>query len=402
MTRASIYPPFSRPLLLGLSLAVAVSAYFPLTLPRPNPVATVPAKAAKPVIVAVTALGRLEPRGEVIRVSVSQASGSNRIDRLLVKAGDTVKRGQVIAVLDNREIRETALLQALRQVEIARSKLNQVKAGAKQGEIEAQKAAIARLEAQLDAETIARQATVDRIAMEVTNAKSDFDRYEYLYNEGAISAIERDRFKLTWTTAEKRLEEAIAARKQTVKTVKEQIQEARSTLDRIAEVRPVDVAIAEQELESALARVKQAQADLALTEVRSPLDSQVLKIHTRPGEIIDPEGIVELGQTRQMYAVAEVYESDIGRVRVGQKATMTLLNSSGTLSGTVEEIGLLVAKKDVLDTDPTADIDSRVVEARIRLDRASSQAVAGLSNATLKVRIPVAGEEIEPKIGGKS
>jgi HlyD family secretion protein len=114
-----------------------------------------------------------------------------------------------------------------------------------------------------------------------------------------------------------------------------------------------------------------------------------LKIHTRPGENIDSKGIIELGETAQMYAVAEVYESDIDRVKIGQRATMNLLNSAGTLSGRVEEIGLLVGKKDVLDTDPTADIDARVVEVRIRLDRASSQIAAPLSNASLKVKIPV-------------
>ncbi|HAA30372.1 MAG TPA: HlyD family secretion protein, partial [Cyanobacteria bacterium UBA8553] len=43
---------------------------------------------------------------------------------------------------------------------------------------------------------------------------------------------------------------------------------------------------------------------------------RILKIHTRPGETVDAkEGIAELGQTDQMLVVAEVYESDISKVR---------------------------------------------------------------------------------------
>ena len=68
----------------------------------------------------------------------------------------------------------------------------------------------------------------------------------------------------------------------------------------------------------AAAALQRAQAELQLSMVRAPIDGQVLEIHAREGERVDEFGILELGDTSVMYAVAEVYETDIGRVQVGQ------------------------------------------------------------------------------------
>jgi HlyD family secretion protein len=46
----------------------------------------------------------------------------------------------------------------------------------------------------------------------------------------------------------------------------------------------------------------------------------LIEIHTYPGERVGADGILELGRTDEMVAIAEVYETDIGRVRKGQRA----------------------------------------------------------------------------------
>ena len=125
---------------------------------------------------------------------------------------------------------------------------------------------------------------------------------------------------------------------------------------------------AEVAVKIAVANLAAARADLALSEVRSPSQGKVLVIHTRAGERVGPEGILELGRTDEMVAVAEVYETDIGRVREGQRATISSPALPKLLTGTVERIGLMVAKMDVLGTDPVARTDARVVEVDVRLD----------------------------------
>jgi len=102
-------------------------------------------------------LARLEPRGEVIKVSASGAAEGNRIDRLLVKEGDRVKTGQAIAILDSRDRQQAALDQAQEQVRVAEANLAKVKAGAKNGEIQAQKATIARIRADRSNEITAQR-----------------------------------------------------------------------------------------------------------------------------------------------------------------------------------------------------------------------------------------------------
>lgn len=343
----------------------------------------------RPVIKAVTALGRIEPQGEVIQVSVSQMAGSNRVAQLLVKEGDRLKKGQVIAILDSSDRRLAALNQAKQQVKVAESHLAQIKAGAKQGEIDAQKAIISELEALLRQESAARTATVKRLKAEVKNAELEYQRYQTLQIEGAVSTSIRDNKRLTLETAQANLGEAIANQSQTSETLREKLRQAKATLSKIAEVRPTDVQAAAAEIENTKASVQAAEADLDLAYVRSPKDGQILKIHTWSGEIVSDKGIIEIGETNQMYVVAEVYENDINRVKLGQNATITQLNLPGELKGTVNHIGLLIAKKDVLNTDPAADIDARVVEVKIKLDAESSKRVTGLTNSKVKIAINI-------------
>jgi HlyD family secretion protein len=163
--------------------------------------------------------------------------------------------------------------------------------------------------------------------------------------------------------------------------------ENQALLNAVEEVRPVDVQIAQAELQSAKASVKRAQADLNLAYVRAPKMGQILKIHTWPGEIVDNAGIVDLGQTDQMYVTAEVYETDISRVRIGQKVAIKSDGIVGDLQGAVDEVGLQIGQKDVLGTDPVADADARVVEVKIRINPGESTKIANLTNLQVSVII---------------
>lgn len=135
----------------------------------------------------------------------------------------------------------------------------------------------------------------------------------------------------------------------------------------------------------AKADLQSAQAELDLATVRAPIGGKVVKIYARTGERVGAAGIAEIGATDKMYVVAEVYETDIGRVHVGERATVTSAALSEPVHGTVERIGLKVAKQDVLHTDPAAETDARIVEVKVRLD--DSTKVAGLTNLEAEVLI---------------
>ena len=341
-----------------------------------------------PEIKTVTALGRLEPSGEIVEISPSSSIEGNRIEELLVKQGDEIEKGQIIAVLDSRDRLEAALKQAEEQVRVRQAILAQVKAGAKTGEIQAQHAAIARLEAERDNNIAAQTATVSRLEAELSNAQREYQRYETLYQDGAISASERDSKYLTLATAKEQLAEAQANLNRIRSSQQQQIAEAQATLNKIAEVRPVDIEVAAAEVREAQAAVATAKAERDRAYIKSPQPGTVIKILTRPGEVVaGEEGIVRIGQINQMYAVAEVYESDIGKVKIGQPATITSKAIAEKLTGTVKSIGLEVERQQVVNTDPTANIDAKVVEVKVKLDEASSKQVAGLTNLLVNVKI---------------
>ncbi|MEH2026215.1 ABC exporter membrane fusion protein [Nostoc sp.] len=346
-------------LVFGVSLAVGTVTIYkllrsqqvsqqPLPIPKQNVV---------PQVINVSALGILKPEGEVIKVSAPTpvVGQGATISQLFVKDGDVVPKGQVIAVLDNLEQSQAALVAAKQQVQVERANFEKVKAGAKAGDIQAQQAIISRLEAQLNID------------------QKEFERYQYLHQAGAISASLLDSKRLA------------------VETDREQINQAKSTLVSISEVRPTDVQVAQAQVDYAIAAVKQAQANLNLSYIRSPVNGEVLKIHTRAGENIMNQGILELGQTTKMMAVAEVNEDDIGKVRLGQKVTITSNYGafSGKLQGTVINVGKKVSKQNVLDTDPSADMDARIVEVKIRLTPKDSKLVSGLTYAKVVVKINI-------------
>lgn len=338
---------------------------------------------------AVTALGRLEPRGEVIKIAAPMYSEGARIAELRVEETDRVKAGQIIAILDRHDRLQAALKQAQRQVTVAQAQLAQVQAGAKRGAIQAQQATIGQVQAQLRDDVAAKQASLERQAAEVRNAQLEAQRYQTLYLDGAVSASLRDSKQLTLETAQQRLSEARAALNQSASTLAQQLSAASATLDQIAEVRPTDVQAAEAEVASALAAVQTARSNLETAYVRAPQDGQILRIQARPGEIVGPEGIAELGNTSQMEVVAEVYETDLARVRLGQTVTITSLNRAfpGELQGKVYRILPQIAKKDVLNTDPAARIDARVAEVRIQLAPRDLPQVQDFTNLTVQAVI---------------
>jgi HlyD family secretion protein len=350
-----------------------------------------PAKmaAAKTANNAVSALGHLKPEGEVIYLSAPTSLNGlgSRVAKLLVKEGDKVKTGQVIAVIDNYKNLQAALKQAQEQVKVAKANLAQVKAGAKQGEVEAQKATIEGLKAELYGQLTTLDKTIARLQVEWNTATIDYQRYNQLFQNGAVAASQLDNKRLVMKMAQEQLNEAKANRNRIEATTQRQIKASQATLNKIAEVRPTDVQAAEAEVDRAMADVNKAQADLEFAYVRAPMEGQILKINTRAGETVGNKGIVAFGQTDKMNVIAEVYELDVSRVRIGQKATVTSNAFSGEIHGTVTEIGLQVNPQEVLSTDPTADVNRRIVEVKIRLNAKYSQRVSDLTNLQVSVVI---------------
>jgi HlyD family secretion protein len=213
-----------------------------------------------------------------------------------------------------------------------------------------------------------------------------------------IAEAQANRSKSQDTLA-KQIEEARANSRKNAGTIQQDIAGNQGTLDALKNPKSSAVRIALSKLQSARATLKQSKADLEAAYVRSPINGRIFKVNTRPGEKVNEPmtestqnvGIVTIGQTDRMIVTAEVDESNITKVKEGQKVTIVSDSKAfnGEIIGTVKQIGLEIGKKDVLDTDPAADVDSRVVEVKIALSEADSKKVAGLTNSKVIVKISI-------------
>lgn len=296
--------------------------------PKPTPVSTGPQK--------IACLGRIEPGDGIVAVSTRGIPGQpSIIERLSVHEGDSVKAGSVVAVLDSRRQLEDAVHSLEAQVKVAKNRVDVVRSGPRKGDLGAQQAEIARLEATL------------------AGAKIDAARYDELYQKQAATVIERDQRRLQ------------------VETATQAVNEAKSRLQSLQEVRDVDTRLAEAEVEAATTAVEKAQRELEASVIKAPFTGRVLAIHAHPGEEIGPKGVIEIARTDDMYVIAEVFESDVPRVKVGQNATITSEAFAKPWSGVVESIGSQVAKGNIDQTNPVSLTDARVVEVKIRLTDSS-------------------------------
>ena len=414
-------------LVVGLGLFAIGISYYGISHFAQSDKSSAMQKQALPAAQQVVALGRVEPQTEVIKVSVPAALSNDRVAQLLVQRGDRVTQGQVVAVLDSHNRLEGLLAEARSQVSLAKSELAQVKAGAKSGEIAAQtsqierlkfqqqgdviaqRETVARLEAQLAGDRTAQLATIRRLTATQQNVNVEYQRYQALYAAGGISQSLRDSKRLAADTAReelteakivldridgtagRQLGEAKAVLTRTEQTGNTQIDEANANLNRIAEVRPVDIQTAQAKIDQALAGVKRAEAELAQATVRSPLAGRILEVFAKPGEVVRDNGLLSLGQTEQMQVVAEVYQSEIQKVREGQLATITSEAFAAELHGTVHEIGMEVSRQSTFSNQPGENLDQRIVKIRIRINPQDSKHIAGLTNLQVQATIALDG-----------
>lgn len=350
--------PLRRPALAAALALLLVAIATPATLwlwknhlassapnqPSQNPIATDPR-------VAVHALGRLEPASRILELAPESGNEGATLRELLVHEGQDVPAGATLAVLDNHTRREASVAEAHAALSAAKAKLAQVKAGPKAGDVAAQEAALALTQQQI------------RVA------RRELDRAQELHQRKALTIEELD-------TKQSELDQL---------TIEQQ--RAAALLDSLREIRETDVQAAAAEVDRAQAVLASAETQLNASTLRAPVAGRILRIHVRPGERLAQDGVMELGDVRQMQAVAEVFEADVSLLATGLKADVVVDGSGDKLEGTVVEIGQVVARKVVLTNDPVSDTDARVVEVRINLTPDSSARVARLSNSRVEVTI---------------
>lgn len=243
---------------------------------------------------AVSASGTINP---VASVSVgSQVSG--QIKEVLADYNSEVKAEQVIARIDP---------------ETFTHRVRQASA-----DLDAAKAQVIVQESQVSA----RRADVTRVEVNLAEARLDLGRKEQLVERNFISPAERDRARSVMRALEEDLKAARASLAVALATVKN------------------NEAIVKQRA----AALAAAEVDLARTVIRSPVDGVVIKRSIEPGQTVaaslqSPELFVIAKNLRDMQVDTAIDEADIGRIRLGQKASFSVDAFAGrSFEGTVQQI----------------------------------------------------------------
>ena len=195
----------------------------------------------------VSALGRIEPRGMIRRITSPASLSNDRVERVLVKEGDRVEQGQALAYLSSQSTRQASLNLAEQRVELSRSKLKNIKAGASPESIATQKATVKSLEMQRkpwNKRSDGRLNKHNPSPQQLISAK----RYEQLFQNNAISELDRNRYRKEAETANARLNELLEQSSGSQARLDAEITAANSRVAELQNVRPEDVNQARQAL----------------------------------------------------------------------------------------------------------------------------------------------------------
>jgi HlyD family secretion protein len=328
----------------------------------------------------VAALGRIEPYSEVIKLGAGSAP--DRLDSLLVQRGDLVKKSQVLGYLSGyaEQIAQRDVFKA--QLDEARlrrkteSDLDRMRIEA----AEAHQKQVLEVEPQVIA---AQEATVAGLEAKLANDKTVLEAQQQLFGRGTGTRRQTDDQNSLVLQGEASL---TAARAHLAELGQQFV------IDKInadVQVRMARAALERTQAEFPLASIERqialADAKAERLTVVAPIDGRILNIMIKPGEQITNGPVLTMGDTSRMRAVAEAYETDISRVKVGQTAEISSRALTRPVRGRVARIGDMIFKNDILSIDPAARADARVVEVWIDLD--DPAATQGLTNLTVDVRI---------------
>jgi len=293
--------------------------------PSPPPVAAYPNQ--------VGAVGLVEAASENISVSVPVPG---LVTSVSVKAGDNVRKGQVLFVLDDRDLRaELALRQST--AELAETKLKRLESSPRPEEIPPAEARVREAQAHLaDTETQLRM-------------------MEAVKDKRAI----RD--------------EDLQKRRRAVDTAQARVQEAQAQLSllKAGTWRP-DLEVARAEVAQAKQQVARLQADLGRLIVTAPINGQILQCKVRPGEYAQAgvlaQPLLLMGDVSRLHVRADIDEKDAWRVKPGAKSIASVRGNSAVRYA-LEFVRLepYVVPKRNLTGDATERVDTRVLQAIYRL-----------------------------------
>jgi HlyD family secretion protein len=274
-----------------------------------------------------------------------------KIEKLAVDEGDLVRQGQVIATLEHRDlvaqkVRAEATLEATQTRIPSLQKNIELQDRSTRDEISQAEAAVQAAQARLQQllagsrpqEIQAAKAGVDQAESDLVKRKADLERAEKLFKSNFIAAQDLDAAINAHDVAAANLKKARETyalvvegpRKEEIEAARAQYEQAQAALQ-LARAHRLQVDVLRKDLLTGQAQVKEASTAIAVidtqigyTRLLAPLSGVVLVKNAEAGEYVVPGGaVVSLGDVERPWLKAFINENDLGRVKLGQKASVT-------------------------------------------------------------------------------
>lgn len=309
-------------------------------------------------------------------VVVSSEIGG-RMTRLLVKEGDLVKSGQLVALIDPRELEATQEFYA-RSEKGAGAQVKGGEAGLRYQELQT------RDQIRQAQETLASmQAQQAEAAADLERARLDHERSEGLFKQGIVSAQANDQARTTYMAAQAHLQGLLKQ----VDAQRAAVALARSNAEQVA-VRQSQLQANIHQFAAAGAQTKTAQVRLGYTEIHAPINGLVADRVALLGEVVNPaQPIITLINQDDLWVRTDVEETYIDGVRLGDHMTVRFpsgLERQGTVFYRGADAGF-ATQRDVSRTKR----DIKTFEIRLRVDNSDRRIYPGL---TAYVTLPLKAE----------
>lgn len=238
-------------------------------------------------------------------ISVVSSKMPGRVQELLIKEGDSIAKGQVLARVDSRDY-IAAHNQAVAVLAMSQAKLAELKAGSRVQEIQQ------------------AQAIVDQASANLDNAQKNWERIERLYSSGAVAAQQRDAAETAVTVTRAAL---VAAQEKLSLT--------------IAGTREESIVGGEAQVQQAQAGVEAGRINLDNTVITAPTGGVVAQKSINAGEMVSAgQPILTVTDLEDTWIAARVEETKIGRVKLGQLVEFTVDGYPGRkFQGMITEVG---------------------------------------------------------------
>jgi HlyD family secretion protein len=281
----------------------------------------------------VAAPGRVEPASEEIRIG---AAVTGVLTEVLVKEGDQVKQGDIVARLESDDY-TAGLAKAAADLKVREAELLRIQNGSREAE---QRLALA---------------VVEEAAAVEKNASTELSRQQVLAARSVASRTTLDQAEVKYEVSHQKYREALEHYNLVVDSARSE-----------------DLAAAEARVEAARAARDEAQAALNKTTIRSPIDGTVLRTYRHPGELLSvfvADPILSIGDISKLYVRAEVDEADIAKLGPDMRAYVTATPyGDRRFPGKVLRISQIMGKKRISTEEPKERLDTKVLEVTIALD----------------------------------